>query len=168
MAKGDVTIVGGAAVSTVIPFKVDDRTTSTQTATIKPGDPVTLDNTNFVEIVADDGPVVSTGLLVGIAHNESTETSSAEGFVDVEIVVPFITKLRAKATTVANIDTVAKLLAYKFNSVNFDNASNVITIDENDADDPNEHGLVIVDGDIAKGTLDVYVKPLACVFGRNV
>lgn len=166
--KGDVNIVGGAAVSPVLPFKVDDRTTSSQTEVIQPGNPVTQDAENYVEIVADGGPVNTSGLMVGIAQSVSTETSSADGVVDVAVVVPFVTRLRAKATTPANIDTSAKLLAILMDAICFDNTSNVITIDENEGDDPNVHGLVVVDGDINKGTLDVYVKPLACTFGNNV
>jgi len=166
--KGDVNIISGASVSPVLPFRVDDRTTSSQTEVILPGNPVTQDNTNYVEIVASGGPVNSTGLFVGIANNTSTETSTAEGSVDVAVVVPFITKMRAKATTVANIDTDAKLKAFLQNAVTFTNAANVITINEDETSDPNEHGLVIVDGDIAKGTLDFYAKPLACVFGNNI
>lgn len=168
MSKGDVSIVGGASASAVLPFPVDDRTTSSQTATIKPGEPVTMDNENFVEIVANGGPVHTDGLLVGLAHNESTETSSAEGEVDVEVVVPFITLLRAKATTASNVNTAAKFKLLRFDSVAFDNTSNVITIDEDEGDDPNVHGLVMVEADINKGTIDFYVKPLACLFGRNV
>jgi hypothetical protein len=166
MSKGDVTIVGGS-LGTVLPFLTDDWTTSSQTATVKPGEPVTQDNGNFVEIVVNGGPVNSTGLLVGIAANESTETSTAEGTVDVEIVVPFITKMRAKATTPANV-TAANLKGYKLDAVTFTNAANVITINEDEGDDPNEHSLVIVDGDVAKGTIDFYAKPLACLFGNNV
>ena len=167
MSKGDVTIVGGAQVSTVLPFITDDWATSSQTETIKPGEPVTQDNSDYVEIVVTGGPVNSTGLFVGIAHNESTETLSAEGEVDVEIVVPFITKMRAKATTVANV-TAANLKGYKQNAVTFTNTSNVITINEDETDDPNEHSLVIVDGDVDKGTIDFYVKPLATLFGNNI
>lgn len=167
MSKGDVKIVSGA-IGNSLPFLVDDRTTSSQTETIKPGEPVTQDNGNFVEIVVNGGPVNSTGLFVGIAKNESTETSSANGEVDVEIVVPFVTIMRAKATTAANIDTEAKLLAIKLDAIAFDNSSNVITIDEDEGDDPNEHGLVVVGGNIAKGTLDFYAKPLACLLGNNV
>ena len=167
MSKADIMIVGGKAAGAVLPFLVDDRTTSSQTATIKPGEPVTQDNSDFGEIVVNGGPVNSTGLFVGIAHNESSETSSAEGDVDVEIVIPFITRMRARATTAANV-TAANLKTYKLNAVAFDNAANVITIDEDEADDPNEHGLVIVDGNTSKGTLDFYAKPLACLLGNNV
>lgn len=165
--KGDVSIVRGA-VGDVINYPVDDRTTSSQTETIKPGNPVVQDNANFVEIVPDGDPINTDGAFVGIAQNESTETSSAEGTVDVQHVIPNLTVLRAKATTATNIDTAAKLQGVIFDAVTFDNTSNVITIDENETDDPNVHGLVIIGGDINKGTLDVVVKPLATVFGNNI
>lgn len=168
MSKGDVYIVSGA-VGTVLPFRVDDRTTSTQTETIKAGEPVQLDNENYVEIVADAGPVqTGANQLVGLAHNESSETASAEGTVDVEVVVPYVTILRAKAHTAANIDTDAELKAILNDSVTFSNSSNVITVNEDEGDDPNVHGLLIIGGDIDKGTLDFVVKPLATVFGRSV
>lgn len=168
MAKADVQVVGGAAVSNVLPFVTDDRTTSSQTETIKPGEPVQMDNENFVEIVATGGPSQTAGLLVGIATTESTETSSAEGEVEAQIVVPFITLMRAKATTPANVDTVAKFKLLRQDAVCFTNASNVITINEDEGDDPNEHGLVMVGVDIAKGLIDFYAKPLATLFGRSV
>jgi len=168
MSLGDVKIISGG-VANVISFPVDDRTTSSQTETIKAGEPVQVDNENYVEIVVDGGPV-QTGAnhFVGVAHNESSETSSAEGVVEVEQIIPNYTVLRAKATTPANIDTAAELLAIRGDAVTFDNASNVITIDENEGDDPNVHGLVIVGGNIDRGTIDFIVKPLATLFGRSV
>lgn len=153
---------------TVVPWKVDDRTTSSQTETIKPGEPVVQDNANYVEIAPDGDPINTDGAFVGIAHNESTETSSAEGWVDVEMVVPMVTVLRGKATTASNINSAANLLGIIGDAITFDNTSNVITIDENEGDDPNVHGLVVIDGDINKGTLDVVVKPLATIFGNNI
>lgn len=130
--NGDISVVGGSSVSPIYEFPVDDRTTSTQTETIKPGNPVQLDNENYVEIIADGGPVYTTGLLVGIAQDQSTETSSAEGVVNVQVAVPFVTILRGKATTTANADSASDLLAIRNDSVCFDNTSNVITIDENE------------------------------------
>jgi hypothetical protein len=168
MSKGDVTIVGGGSVTPVINYPVDDRTTSSQTEVIQPGEPVQLDNENYVEIIADGGPVQTDGLFVGIANNVSTETSSAEGVVDVSKVVPEVTLLRTKAETASDINTAAKLLAIRNDCVTFTNTSNVITINASEGDDPNVHGLLIVGGDIINGTLDFYLKPLACVGGRSV
>ena len=169
MSIGDVTIVGGGAVTPVSNFLVDDRDTSSQTETIKPGEPVQLDNENFVEIIATGNPLQSgTTQLVGIAQNESTEVAATNGVVDVAIVVPYVTLMKAKTTTVADIDTEAELLAIRNDAVAFDNVSNVITIDGVEGDDPNVHGLVILDGDINKGTLRFYAKPLATLYGRSV
>jgi hypothetical protein len=168
MAKADVTVVGGAAAMTVLPFLTDDWTTSGQTETIKPGEPVQMDAENYVEIVATGGPVYTTGLLVGLAQNESTETSAADGSVDAAVVVPFVSLLRARATTPGNVDTAAKWAALRNDSVCFTNASNVITINEDEGDDPNVHGLVMVGCDTTKGLIDFYVKPLATLFGRSV
>ena len=164
---GDVQVVRGSS-GQVIEYPVDDRTTSSQTETIKAGNPVVQDNENYVEIVPDGDPINTDGAFVGIASNESSETSSAEGVVNVEIVVPMVTVLRAKATTVANINTAAKLLAIISDAITFNNTSNVITIDENEGTDPNVHGLVVIGGNISKGTLDVVVKPLATIFGNNI
>jgi len=167
MTSGDIEIVGGAAVTPVIPFRVDDRTTSSAAATIKPGEPVKgLSNTNFVLLCADGDPEQGTDAFVGIAHNESDETSSAEGLVDVEVAVPYVTRLRGKATTPANMDTDAELKAFLQNSITFDLVNGVFTFDEDETSDPNVHSFVIVDGDIRKGTLDVYVKPLGTLFGN--
>ena len=164
---GDVQVVKGSS-GQVIEYPVDDRTTSTQTETIKAGNPVVQDAENYVEIVPDGDPINTDGAFVGIASNTSTETSTADGVVNVEMVIPMVTVLRAKATTVANINTAAKLLAIISDAIAFDNTSNVITIDENEGDDPNVHGLVVIGGNTSKGTVDVVVKPLASIFGNNI
>jgi hypothetical protein len=166
MSLADISIVAGRG--EVLPFKVDDRTTSSATATIKAGEPVKQSNSNYALLLATGDPEQGTDAFIGIAHNESTETSTAEGWLDVDIVVPYITRLRGRATTSANINTAAKLLGVLQDSVTFDLTSGAFTIDEDEGDDPNVHSLVIVDGDIAKGTLDVYVKPLATLFGNAI
>lgn len=168
MTIGDLAIVGGAAVTPVLPFRVDDRDTSSASATIKPGEPVKQNNANFVLLCATGDPEQGTDAFVGIAHNESDETSSAEGTVDVEVVAPYVTRIRGRATTSTNIDTDAELKGVLMDAVTFDLSSGDFTIDEDETDDPDVHGLVIVDGDINKGTLDVYVKPLATLFGNAI
>lgn len=165
--KGDIQTIGGNTVTPILPFRTDDRTTSSASATVKPGEPLKgLSNTNFVLLCADGDPEAGTDAFVGIAERESDETSSAEGTVDASVCVPFITKMRAKATTVANIDTDAKLKAFLQNSVTFNLTNGVFTLNEDETSDPNVHAFVIVDGDIAKGTLDFYCKPLNTLFGN--
>ena len=167
MAKGDLAVVGGIAATPVLPFRVDDRTTSSASATHKPGEPLKQSG-NFTLLCATGDPEQGTDAFIGLAHNESTETSSADGSVDIEVVVPYITRIRGKATTVANIDTDDELEGVLNDAVTFDLTGSTFTIDENEGDDPNVHGLVIVDGDIDKGTLDVIVKPLATLFGNAI
>lgn len=166
MSKADITVIGGNTVTPVLPFKVDDRTTSSAAGVINPGEPVKQSNANYALLVATGDPEQGTDALIGIAENESTETASAEGEVNVAVIVPFVTRLRGKATTAANIDTAAELLDVLQDAVTFDVTAGVVTVDEDETDDPNVHGLVLVDGDTAKGTLDFYAKPLATLFGN--
>ena len=180
MSKGDIEIVGGGAVMPVLPFLTDDLDTSTLVANIKPGEPVgrVTSGGDFVSLLITAEPTYTTNaaVFIGIAHNEATSTDTVEGSVDVDVVVPYITRLRAKATTVANIDSDAKLKAFLMNAVTFDGIASLTdstvttpyTIDEDVADNPNDAGLVIVDGDISKGTLDVYIKPLCTLFGNSI
>jgi len=177
MAKGDISVVGGASVTPVLQFNVDDLDTSTLVSNIKPGEPCKR-STDFATLLLTGEPTYTTTVatFIGIATSEGTATDTADGTVDIATVVPYITRLRAKATTPANIDTAAKLLAFNFNAVSFDGISALTgstvttpyTIDEDQTDDPNDTGLVILDGDISKGTLDVFVKPLSTLFGNSV
>jgi hypothetical protein len=180
MAKADVTIVGGGSVTPVLPFPTDDLDTSTLVSNIKPGEPVKRVATggDFATLIITAEPTYTTtaATFIGIAHNEADSTDTVEGSVDVSVVVPYVTRLRARASTPANINTAAKLQALRMNAVTFDGIAALTgstvttpyTIDEDATDDPNNAGLVIVDGDISKGTLDVYVKPLSTLFGNSV
>jgi len=172
MAKADISIVGGDAVTPRQNFYVDDRTTSSASATIKPGEPVKLEDAaggnNFALLLATGEPnVTSTTRFVGIAEDESDETSAADGSVNVAIVVPYITKLRCKAHTGTNINTVAKIKLLTGDAVTFDLTSSKFTVNEDEGDDPNDHGLVMVDFDIEKGLVDFYVKPLTTLLGNS-
>jgi hypothetical protein len=123
-------------------------------------------STNFVLLCATGDPEVGTDAFVGIADRESDETSTVDGTVDVAVAIPFVTRMRGKATTPANMNTDDELEGILNDAVTFDLTAGVFTIDEDEGDDPNVHGLVLVDGDIRKGTLDFYVKPLNTLFGN--
>jgi hypothetical protein len=56
------------------------------------------------------------------------------------------------------MDTAAELLGLRGDTVCFDLTSTTITVDEDEGDDPNVHGLKIVGGDTAKGTLDFVLQ----------
>jgi len=144
-----------------ITLQVNDRDTSSALPILK-GYPVKI-SSNYCIAVGDTEPVITAPML-GIAAADSTETASVDGTVDVTTVIPGQTVLRAKATTAANMDTAAELAAFIGNTVNFDrtgSTSYTFTVDENEATDPNVNGLLIVGGDIDKGTIDFMVKGYA-------
>lgn len=155
MAANDIKVLRGAGETRS--YLVDDRTTSTSTATIKAGEPV-CESTNYCASMRKTAsPVIATDIFIGIANSESTETSSVNGECEV-ITVTSETVLRGKASTAANVDTAAELLAYLNNNIYFDYDGTNFTIDEDDTDDPNLAGLRIVAGSgDANATIDVIV-----------
>jgi len=158
MAVGDIEVIKGRGPVRVA--KVDDRTTSGTSATLKAGEPLKKSG-NFAILCATGDPEVGTDEFLGVAAAESTETSTADGQVSYLSIVPGLTELRGKATTPGNMDTDAELLGLLGDYVAFDLTAGVFTIDEDEGDDPNVHGLKIVAGDIVRGTLDVLVHALA-------
>ncbi len=170
MSKADIEIVKGNA--PVREFRVEDRNSapSSPSATIKAGEPVKVGGTenNYVILCANGDPEIGTDRFVGIAQSESTETASAAGTVNVYVAQPGETIFRAKANTSTNIDTDAELRAILNDSVTFDYDGTDFTVDEDEGDDPDVHGLVVVDGDIDKGTLDFTVKPGATLHGNEI
>lgn len=158
----DVEIVGGAPCPTYT-FRVE----AGAAASITPGKPVKIGGTgnNYVVLLATGDPEVGTDRMVGIAASTSTDTATADGTVDVYLVRPGVNIMRAKAHTAANIDTDAELLAILNDSVTFDLTSGTFTVNEDEGDDPNVHGLVIIGGDTEAGTLDFILKEGAGIGG---
>lgn len=172
MAKLDFKITKHAGPTET--FKVDDRTTSSQTTNLLPGEPVKKSG-NFVIALATGDPEIGTDEFVGIVRKTSTETSTADGEVEVYTMVPGLTQIRGKATTAANIDTDAELLGVIGDSIAADltgsgtNGSGaVFTFDEDEGDDPNVHAFKIISGDTVRGTLDCLVNVMATIAGTNV
>ena len=181
MATNDVRVVGGAASGNVFSWEVDDRTASTINATIKPGEPVEAGGTGLnIAILLINGQPTVTGdptRMIGIAHNESTETGTVNGEVNVEHIVPMLTVLEARMTTVGNVDTLAEWRLIQGDAVSFDAIAAITgdtgttpyTVDEDEGDDPNDQGLVLVDWDPNRATrLAFVVKPLVTLFGNNL
>lgn len=160
MAKADISIVESAG-ATVREYKQEANTT------ILAGEPVKIGGTgnNYVTRLATGDPEVGTDRMVGISVSEGTATASADGVVRVLEVIPGKTVMRIKATTAANVDTAAELLAILNDSVTFDLTGSTFTIDEDEGDDPDVHGLVIVGGDYENGTLDFVLKTGASAEG---
>lgn len=137
---------------------------------ITPGKPVKIGGTgnNYVVLLATGDPEIGTDRVVGIAQSTSTDTASADGEVKVAVVKPGVTKMRAKVTTPGNMDTAAELLGILQDSVTFDLTSTTFTVDENEGDDIDVHGLLIVGGDIEAGTVDFYLKEATGIGGLIV
>ena len=142
----------------VIRFRTDDRDTSGDTSTIKEGDLLERDNADFVLEMLTGGPVQGTDIFMGISRSESTESATANGVIDGELVGPG-TILEGTATTPGNISTDAELLAllldYVVTERSAATSAGVLTIDEDAGDGPSTKGLMILDGDIVAGTLTV-------------
>jgi hypothetical protein len=97
--------------------------------------------------------------MLGIAAEQSDETSSADGTVTVHTIIPGKTVLRAKANTSGNLaDGILN------DAVTLDRSGSTAytyTVDENEGSDPDVHGLIIKSYDSNKGTVDFVVKGYA-------
>ena len=89
----------------------------------------------------------------------SAGTVIAQSEFEVAVPVPYGTRIRGKATSAAAIDTDAELLGFLWDVTVFDLTSGVYTIDTGGDDD--NAGLIIRDGNVRTGTLDVVVDARA-------
>lgn len=170
MAKNDIKILEPKDGSTRT-YVVEDRTTSSASATIKVGEPVKVrgaEGGNDVIILATGDPEIGTDIVVGIAMSESTETSTVDGTVEVFIPTPGSSLLRCRATTPANVNTAAKRLALLNDTVTFDLTGTTFTVNENEGVDDNVHGLVIVDINTSNGDIDFVIKSNVLQFGTAI
>lgn len=163
MAKNDVKIVnsGGYLNIPTITCKTDDQTTSSDT-TIYPGEPVKIlagEGGNYAGHLATGDPEIGTDIMIGIAKSQSTETTTAEGEVEVYLPLPGVV-YRCDATTSTNLAD-----GILFDCVTFDLTSTTYTVDENEGSDENVHGLRIVDYDATAGTVDFIINPRATILG---
>lgn len=163
MAKNDVTIVdsGGYANVPTRTFKVDDRTTTSDTA-IYAGEPVKIygaQTGNYATHLATGDPEIGTDIMIGITASDSTETTTANGTVEVYMPLPGVV-YRCKATTAANLADGILL-----DCVTFDLTSTTYTVDEDEGSDENVHGLRIVSYDTQKGTVDFTINPRVTILG---
>lgn len=104
--------------------------------------------------------VIKKATITYCASSISTETTTADGSVDVYMLTPEHT-LEAKATTAANVNTQAEINALIGDCVAADVTSLAQTIDSNEGNDNNVHGLLIVGGNPDKSTVYVKVKSAA-------
>ncbi len=117
------------------------------TASIKPGEPVvrTL-GSQYVALAATNSPVVGTQYVVGVAGTQSTETSTAEGKVQVTPLVPGVIYL-GNPKVAATWNTQTKYDALVGARVLWDLTSSAFTIL---ASDGATNGLVVEEINIAE------------------
>jgi hypothetical protein len=167
MARNDIKVVKDPGPT--VTYQSEDRTASSQTVAYLPGEPLKVGGTgtNFVLALATGDPLVATDEFVGICRKASTETSTADGEVEVTS-IGATTVLRGQATTTTNMDTAAELVALIGDWIAMDvtgagtnGPTGVFTFDENEGTDPNVHGIKIITGNVVKGSLDCVVHPNA-------
>jgi hypothetical protein len=158
MAKGNVRIQYNPYNS--IPT-ITKQTAASATA-IYAGEPVKLSAAGAVDVIqlADNEPVIGTTTqVIGITQSDSTHTATAVGTVEVNQPLPGII-YACKATTAANFDTVAEIMALENDRVLFDLTSTTFTVDEN-AGDTAISGLQIVGGDPLTQEVYFIIRPAA-------
>ena len=117
---------------------------------------------NTVVVLTDGKPIIGTDNFVGIAAQDApvgTDTTVDADWVDVIEVIPNFTRMRAKAKTAGNVDTLTELVGLLWDFVLFDLTGGVYTIDETAAADTS--GLTIRGGIWEQSMLDVVVDPRA-------
>ena len=158
MAKGNVRIYQNPYNS--LPT-VTKQTAASATA-IYAGEPVKLSAAGAIDVIhlADNEPVIGTTTqMIGITATDSTHTSAAVGTVEVYAPLPGVI-YACKATTAANFNTRAEIMALENDRVLFDLIGTTFTVDEN-AGDAATSGLQIIGGD--PDTQEVYfiIRPAA-------
>lgn len=151
MAFNDITVVYPAGQNQVPSHTF--RTEAAATAILL-GEPVKIGGTgnNYVVPLGNGEPIIATDIVAGVAATDGTHTATADGVVDVMMPLPGVV-FRCKATTPANIDTDAKLLALLNDRVTFDLGAGVYTVDENEGDGAT-HGIRMIGGNIVTGDID--------------
>lgn len=155
MSLGDFKIVKTGGLSNVPTYRFNVQAGAT---TIYAGEPVKVASAGAQYVVksADAEPVTGTPTFVGIAQSTSTQTASADGYVDVYKPIQGVV-FRGSAKNKANIATQANVNTLKNRRSVLDLTSGVYTVDESAAD-ASTNGIVIVDGDPVKGTLDFEIR----------
>src|SRR3990167_51599 len=119
MAANDIRILKGGKTAVRV------RTEANVTVGIREGDAIKVaigTGTNYAGVCLAGDPEQATDMFGGVSKSAGTETTAVDGVIDVEIAIPG-TILECKATTVANVDTDAELLALLFDHVAFDRSA---------------------------------------------
>lgn len=168
--NGDITVLNEHLYGTA-KLPVQARTTSTHAASIKPGEPVEKGVTgavaqggNYMVLALDTSPKDGTNLLMGVCKEESNETVAADG-TGVFYLLGLGSRIRGKAKTTTNVNTVAKFALLVLDCVFFDGiatkaastTTTPYTIDESAGDDANVNGIQMLQCDIVTGLIEARV-----------
>lgn len=148
------------------------RTEANVTVGIREGDAIKFaigTGTNYAGVCLDGDPEQATDMFAGVSKTGGSETTAADGVIDVELVVTG-SILECLANTPSNIATDANLLGVLLDHVAFDRsaatAAGTLTVDENEGTDADVHGLMILDGRISDGML--FFTPSNAWLGRGL
>lgn len=142
MAVNDITLKEPGAFGTIGTRRYQVQAAATA---INPGEPVSKAlGAQYVTALATNKPVVATDFMAGIAMSTSTQTASADGYVDVLPLVPGVQYL-IKPNVAATWDTQAEYNALIGDRVLFDLTGGSYTIL---ASDSATSGLVVENLDI--------------------
>jgi len=147
------------------------RTEANVTVGIREGDGIqgaSGTGTNYASLVLDGNPEQETDFFIGVSKSAGTETTAADGVIDVEHAMPGVTIMECLANTPASVNTDAELLGILFDFVAFDRsaatAAGTLTVDEDEGTDAVVHGIQILDGRITDGML--YITPAMAGWGN--
>lgn len=167
MATGDMRIFNPGGHVDVPTWKFQ---TDAGDSAIAAGDPVKLKSAGspyVIGLATGDLTIGTDTQMCGVAAGASDHTASADGTIDVYLPVPG-SLWAMKATTAANVDTEAKILALTNDRVVMTLASTVYTLDE-DAGDGTESAFYIRGGDPRSGELYFSIRADATILsGESV
>lgn len=157
MAKHDIRIIDTGGLVNVPTRRWQTEANATA---IYAGEPVKLKAAGSPYVIpwadADITPGTDT-VFVGLAASDSTQTASADGYIDVYIPYQHLV-YEAKAKTAASVDTQSEINALCGDRKIIDLTSSTYTVDEAAADAVG-NALLIVGGDPVKKTLYFQVRP---------
>jgi hypothetical protein len=142
------------------------------TVGIREGDAIkgAIGTTNaYAGICLNGDPEQATDLFLGVSKSAGTETTAADGVIDVELAIAG-TVMECLANTPGNVNTAALILPILMDAVAFDRsadtAAGTLTLDENEGADYDVHGMLILDIRASDGMC--YFTPCNSWLGRGL
>ena len=119
----------------------------------------------YAIVISDgDGVIGTTVATIGLVTKASTQTSTVNGSVDVQLFLPGVV-YAGKPKTATDINTAAKIDALKGKRVKWAVVSGAIQVDCSTADSAN-NALLIVGGSLSEGTVFFIVRAGITLWGN--